>query len=48
VTLPVGLAIGRLVFRGLNAAELVLGTAALVAMLGGYPGAAVVGTVVGA
>lgn len=46
VTLPVGLAIGRLVFRGLNTAELVLGLAAFVAMLGGYPKAAVVGTVV--
>jgi hypothetical protein len=46
VTVPIGLAIGRLVFRGLNTAELVLAFAALAAMLGGYPAAAVVFTVV--
>jgi hypothetical protein len=48
VTLPIGLAIGRLVFRGLNAAEVVLGLAVVVAMVGGgvgaggYPAAAAV------
>jgi NO-binding membrane sensor protein with MHYT domain len=46
VTLPIGLAIGRLVFRGLNAAEVVLGVAVVVATVVGYPTLALVFSVV--
>ncbi|MDV6309073.1 hypothetical protein [Gordonia amicalis] len=42
VTRPIGLGIGRLVFRALNAAELVWAVAILVAViLGSWPGAAI-------
>ncbi|OLT46765.1 hypothetical protein BJF87_22100 [Gordonia sp. CNJ-863] len=41
VTLPIGLGIGRLVFRALNAAEVVWAIAILIAVvLGSWPGAA--------
>ncbi|SDU72164.1 hypothetical protein [Gordonia westfalica] len=42
VTLPIGLGIGRLVFRALNAAEVVWAVAILIALvLGSWPGVAV-------
>jgi hypothetical protein len=42
VTIPVGLAIGRVVFRALNTAEAVLGLAVIIAVAVGSPSAAVV------
>ncbi|MEV4078260.1 hypothetical protein [Nonomuraea fuscirosea] len=38
ITVPLGLGIGRLVFRALNAAELVLAAAFTLALLAGNPG----------
>ncbi|GAB3146410.1 hypothetical protein GCM10027161_40110 [Microbispora hainanensis] len=42
VTIPIGLGIGRLVFRALNAAEAVLAIVVIVAVATGSPGTAVV------
>lgn len=42
VTLPIGLGIGRLVFRGLNATEAGLAMAILVAMIAGPPSRAAI------
>ena len=48
VTLPIGLSIGRLVFRALNAAEVVLALVVAAGLLAGTPGgAAVVAFLVG-
>lgn len=47
VTVPLGLGIGRLVFRGLNAVEVVLGAVIVVTLVLGRPGPpALVGAVV--
>lgn len=40
MTLPIGLGIGRLVFRALNVAELVLAATVVVGLVVGRPGAA--------
>ncbi|GGO23618.1 hypothetical protein GCM10010116_47600 [Microbispora rosea subsp. aerata] len=42
VTIPIGLGIGRLVFRALNAAEVVLALVVIVAVATGSPGTAVI------
>ncbi|MFE3175082.1 hypothetical protein ACFXPA_06880 [Amycolatopsis sp. NPDC059090] len=41
VTIPIGLGIGRLVFRALNLAEIVLAAGVVVSVVVGQPGAAV-------
>ncbi|MFB9924925.1 hypothetical protein ACFORO_26165 [Amycolatopsis halotolerans] len=41
VTIPIGLGIGRLVFRALNLAEIVLAAGVVVTVVAGRPGAAV-------
>ncbi|MER6759067.1 MULTISPECIES: hypothetical protein [Amycolatopsis] len=41
VTIPIGLGIGRLVFRALNLAEIVLAAGVVVAVVVGQPGVAV-------
>jgi hypothetical protein len=46
VTVEIGLGIGRLVFRALNAAEVLLGVVVVAAMVGGYPSAALGSSVV--
>jgi hypothetical protein len=42
VTVPIGLGIGRLVFRGLNTAEVILAAAVLVALAAGSPSGRVI------
>ncbi|MGV9800607.1 hypothetical protein ACWDTP_21420 [Mycobacterium sp. NPDC003449] len=42
VTLQIGLGIGRLVFRALNATEIVFAVAILIALVTGHPAAAVI------
>jgi hypothetical protein len=48
VTLPIGLGIGRLVFRALNAVEVVLAIAVLAALFAGRPSVCVTAALAGA